>query len=54
MFHQSVSARDRILRQVVSNILAHRDYSSGFPAKIIIEKIKFIQKIVIWHMEWEN
>jgi ATP-dependent DNA helicase RecG len=35
---QSVSARDRILREVVSNILAHRDYSSGFPAKIIIEK----------------
>ena len=37
---QSVSARDRILREVVSNILAHRDYSSGFPAKLIIEKDK--------------
>lgn len=37
---QSVSARDRILREVVSNILAHRDYSSGFPAKFIIEKDK--------------
>jgi len=37
---QSVSARDRILREVISNILAHRDYSSGFPAKFIIEKDK--------------
>lgn len=32
---QSVSARDRILREVISNILAHRDYSSEFPAKLI-------------------
>lgn len=37
---QSVSARDRILREVVSNILVHRDYSSGFPAKFIIEQDK--------------
>jgi ATP-dependent DNA helicase RecG len=37
---QSVSARDRILREVISNILAHRDFSSGFPAKFIIEKDK--------------
>lgn len=37
---QSVSARDRILREVISNILSHRDYSSGFPAKFIIEKDK--------------
>ena len=34
---QRVSARDWILREVISNILAHRDYSSGFPAKFIIE-----------------
>lgn len=35
---QSVSARDRILREIVSNTLAHRDFSSAFPAKLIIEK----------------
>ena len=29
----NVNARDRILREIVSNTLAHRDYSSGFPAK---------------------
>ena len=33
---QNVNARDRILREIVSNTLAHRDYSSGFPAKMII------------------
>lgn len=35
---QSVSARDAILREIISNSLAHRDYSSGYVAKIIIEK----------------
>jgi len=34
----TVSARDRILREIISNILSHRDYSSGFPAKFIVEK----------------
>ena len=33
----NVNARDRILREIVSNTLAHRDYSSGFPAKMIID-----------------
>jgi divergent AAA domain protein len=28
----NVNARDRILREIVSNTLAHRDYSSGYPA----------------------
>ena len=32
-----VNARDKILREIVSNTLAHRDYSSGFPAKMIID-----------------
>ncbi len=36
----NVSARDRILREIVSNTLAHRDYSGGFPAKMIIEEDK--------------
>jgi ATP-dependent DNA helicase RecG len=34
----SVSARDKILREVFSNSLAHRDYSSGYIAKFVIEK----------------
>lgn len=36
----NVSARDKILREVVSNILMHRDYSSGYVAKMVIEKDK--------------
>lgn len=35
---QSVSARDNILREIVSNLLAHRDFSSGYVAKLVIEK----------------
>lgn len=35
---QSVSARDHILREICSNSLAHRDYSSGYVAKLVIEK----------------
>ena len=35
---QSVSPRDIILREIFSNILAHRDYSSGLTAKFVIEK----------------
>lgn len=35
---QSISARDAILREIISNSLAHRDYSSGYVAKMVIEK----------------
>lgn len=35
---QSISARDKILREIISNILAHRDYSSAYTAKFVIEK----------------
>jgi len=38
----NVNARDRILREIVSNTLAHRDYSSGYPAKMIIDDEKII------------
>ena len=31
------SVRDIIAKEIVSNILVHRDYSSAFPAKLIIE-----------------
>ncbi len=34
----SVDARELISREVVGNILIHRDYSNAFPAKLIIEE----------------
>ncbi|MCL2184522.1 MAG: hypothetical protein FWB86_01535 [Treponema sp.] len=39
---QSVSIRSKIARELVSNILVHRDYTSAYPAKIIIEKEKIV------------
>ena len=35
---QRVSVRSIIAREIVSNILMHREYSSPYPAKVIIEK----------------
>lgn len=35
---QSISARDKILREVISNILAYRDYSNAYSAKFVIEQ----------------
>ncbi len=37
---QRVSARDHILREIISNLLSHRDYSNAFVAKFVIEKDK--------------
>ena len=34
----SISARDHILREIISNLLMHRDFSSGYVAKMVIEK----------------
>jgi ATP-dependent DNA helicase RecG len=39
---QSVSVRSNIARELVSNILVHRDYSSAYPAKIIIERDRIV------------
>ncbi len=39
---QSVSARDAILREIISNSLAHRDYSNAYIAKMIIGKDKIV------------
>jgi ATP-dependent DNA helicase RecG len=39
---QSISARDKILREIISNLLEHRDFSSGYPAKLIIENDKIV------------
>ena len=35
---QSVSPRDNILREIVSNLLVHRDFSNAYVAKLVIEK----------------
>lgn len=41
-FHQEddqrISLRDRIFREVVGNLLIHREFANAFPAKLIIEK----------------
>jgi len=39
---QSVSIRSKIARELVSNILVHRDYASAFPAKVIIEQNRIV------------
>ena len=31
----NVSARDKILREIISNSLAHRDYSNAYVAKLL-------------------
>ena len=35
---QCVSARDKILREIISNLLMHRDFSSGYVPKLLIER----------------
>jgi len=37
---QSVSLRDRLFREIVSNLLIHREFANGFPAKLIIERTR--------------
>ena len=39
---QRVSARNNILREIVVNTLAHRDYSSGYVAKLVIERERIV------------
>ena len=39
---QRVSARNAILREIVSNSLAHRDYSSGYIPKMVIERDRIL------------
>jgi ATP-dependent DNA helicase RecG len=39
---QSVSLRSKISRELVSNILVHREYTSAYPAKIIIERDRIV------------
>ena len=35
---QRVSSRDAILREIISNLLMHRDFSSGYTSKLAIER----------------
>lgn len=37
---QRVSARDKILREIISNLLMHRDFSGGYIPKLVIERDK--------------
>ena len=39
---QRISLRNHIFREVISNILIHREYTNPFPAKIIIENNRVI------------
>jgi ATP-dependent DNA helicase RecG len=39
---RSVSVRTKISREIVSNILVHREFTSAFPAKIIIERDRIV------------
>lgn len=41
---QRVSTRDAILREIISNSLAHRDYSNGYVAKMLIEKDRILME----------
>ena len=37
---QKISVRDKILRKIMSNLLMHRDFSSGYVPKLVIERDK--------------
>lgn len=39
---QRISLRDHIFREVIGNLLIHREFANGFPAKLIIEKDRVI------------
>ena len=40
----NVSLRTAIAREIVSNLLVHREFKSAFPAKLIIEKDRILYK----------
>ena len=39
---QRISLRGKILREIISNLLIHREYTNAFPAKFIIERAKIL------------
>ena len=40
--NQRFSVRDHIFREIIGNMLIHREFANGFPAKLIIEKTRLI------------
>ena len=40
--NMNVSVRDIIAKEIVSNILVHREYASAFPAKLIVDPEKIV------------
>jgi len=44
----NVSVRTAIAREIVSNLLVHREFKSAFPAKLIIERDR------IWTENWSR
>lgn len=47
---QRVSARDKILREIISNLLMHRDFSSGYVPKLVIERKK--ERLAGYYFPW--
>jgi len=41
---QRISLRDRIFREIVGNMIVHREYANAFPAKLIIEKGRLLSE----------
>ena len=41
---QRISIKSIIAREIVSNILMHREYMNPFPAKIVIEKDRILSE----------
>jgi ATP-dependent DNA helicase RecG len=40
--NRNISVRDNISKEIVSNILVHREFSGTFPARVIIEKDRLV------------
>jgi ATP-dependent DNA helicase RecG len=40
--NRNISVRDHIAKEVVSNILVHREFSGTFPARVVIEKNRIV------------
>jgi ATP-dependent DNA helicase RecG len=40
--NRNISVRDHIAKEIVSNILVHREFSGTFPARVIIEKDRIV------------
>ena len=50
---QRISLRDKIFREVIANLLVHREYTSAYPARFIIEPERvFVQKCESSDWSW--